>query len=415
MIQALVNAFKIADLRKKLLFTFFIIAVYRLGAHIPTPGIDVTKLKPLFEQSALLGFLNVFTGGALEEFAVFALGIMPYITAAIIMELLTVVIPQVEELMKQGEEGRRKITQWTRYLTLFLCFTQAVAILSFVQGTLKISLPLANKVIIVVTLVTGGVVVMWLGELITQRGVGNGMSILIFISIISRFPQAILETIQVASPFFIGLVVLVVAFVFAAIIFIEEGQRRIPVSYAKRVVGRKVYGGASTYLPVKINSAGVIPIIFASSVLLFPASLARFFTSPFLQRISQLFDINQPLYLITYFLLIIFFTFFYSEIVFNPLRLADDLKKWGGFIPGVRPGRPTAEYINKVLSRVTFPGAVFLGLVALFPTILLAQTKVPFFKFFGGTSILITVGVALESVKQLEAQLLMRHYEGILK
>jgi preprotein translocase subunit SecY len=415
MIQALVNAFKIADLRKKLLFTFFIIAVYRLGAHIPTPGIDVTKLKPLFEQSALLGFLNVFTGGALEEFAVFALGIMPYITAAIIMELLTVVIPQVEELMKQGEEGRRKITQWTRYLTLFLCFTQAVAILSFVQGTLKISLPLANKVIIVVTLVTGGVVVMWLGELITQRGVGNGMSILIFISIISRFPQAILETIQVASPFFIGLVVLVVAFVFAAIIFIEEGQRRIPVSYAKRVVGRKVYGGASTYLPVKINSAGVIPIIFASSVLLFPASLARFFTSPFFQKISQLFDINQPLYLITYFLLIIFFTFFYSEIVFNPLRLADDLKKWGGFIPGVRPGRPTAEYINKVLSRVTFPGAVFLGLVALFPTILLAQTKVPFFKFFGGTSILITVGVALESVKQLEAQLLMRHYEGILK
>jgi preprotein translocase subunit SecY len=386
-----------------------------LGAHIPTPGIDVTKLKPLFEQSALLGFLNVFTGGALEEFAVFALGIMPYITAAIIMELLTVVIPQVEELMKQGEEGRRKITQWTRYLTLFLCFTQAVAILSFVQGTLKISLPLANKVIIVVTLVTGGVVVMWLGELITQRGVGNGMSILIFISIISRFPQAILETIQVASPFFIGLVVLVVAFVFAAIIFIEEGQRRIPVSYAKRVVGRKVYGGASTYLPVKINSAGVIPIIFASSVLLFPASLARFFTSPFFQKISQLFDINQPLYLITYFLLIIFFTFFYSEIVFNPLRLADDLKKWGGFIPGVRPGRPTAEYINKVLSRVTFPGAVFLGLVALFPTILLAQTKVPFFKFFGGTSILITVGVALESVKQLEAQLLMRHYEGILK
>jgi preprotein translocase subunit SecY len=415
MIQALVNAFKIADLRKKLLFTFFIIAVYRLGAHIPTPGIDVTKLKPLFEQSALLGFLNLFTGGALEEFAVFALGIMPYITAAIIMELLTVVIPQVEELMKQGEEGRRKITQWTRYLTLFLCFTQSVAIVSFVQGTLKISLPFVNKVIIIVTLVTGGVVVMWLGELITQRGVGNGMSILIFISIISRFPQAILETIQVASPFFIGLVVLVVAFVFGAIIFIEEGQRRIPVSYAKRVVGRKVYGGASTYLPVKINSAGVIPIIFASSVLLFPASLARFFTSPFLRKISQLFDINQPLYLITYFLLIIFFTFFYSEIVFNPLRLADDLKKWGGFIPGVRPGRATAEYINRVLSRVTFPGAVFLGLVALFPTILLAQTKVPFFKFFGGTSILITVGVALESVKQLEAQLLMRHYEGILK
>ncbi len=415
MIQALVNAFKIADLRKKLFFTFFLIVVYRLGAHIPTPGIDVIKLKPFFEQSALLGFLNVFTGGALEEFAVFALGIMPYITAAIIMELLTVVIPQLEELMRQGEEGRRKITQWTRYLTLFLCFTQAVAIVSFVQGTLRISLPLANKVIIVVTLVTGGVVVMWLGELITQRGVGNGMSILIFISIISRFPQAILQTIQVASPFFIGLIVLVVAFVFAAIIFIEEGQRRIPVSYAKRVVGRKVYGGASTYLPVKINSAGVIPIIFASSVLLFPASLASFFTSPLLQKISQLFDINQPLYLITYFLLIIFFTFFYSEIVFNPLRIADDLKKWGGFIPGVRPGRPTAEYINKVLSRVTFPGAVFLGLVALFPTILLAQTKVPFFNFFGGTSILITVGVALESVKRLEAQLLMRHYEGILK
>jgi preprotein translocase subunit SecY len=414
MIEALLNAFRIPDLRRKILFTLAMIGVYRLGAHIPTPGVDITRLKSLF-QSGLLGFLNLFTGGALEELAVFALGIMPYITAAIIMELLTVVIPQVEEWARQGEEGRRKITQWTRYLTLLLCFTQSIAIVSFIQSALKISLPLLNKVVIVLTLVAGGLIIMWLGELITQRGVGNGMSLLIFVSIISRFPQAVIETYQVASPSFIGLLLVVVLTVFAAIIFIEEGQRRIPVSYAKRVVGRRVYGGSSTYLPVKINSAGVIPIIFASSVLLFPASLARFFPSQFLQRISQLFDINQPLYLISYFVLIIFFTFFYSEVVFNPLRLADDLKKWGGFIPGVRPGRPTAEYINKVLARVTFPGAIFLGLVALLPVILLAQTKVPFFKFFGGISILIIVGVALESVKQLEAQLLMRHYEGILK
>ncbi len=411
MIKELANAFKVEELRKKLLFTLFIIILYRLGSFIPIPGVPRGVFAKLFRESAILGFLNIFTGGALENLAIFALGIMPYITASIIMELLTVVIPQVERWAKEGEEGRRKIVQWSRYLTLILALIQSF----FIMNSLRLSIPVINKMVIVITLVSGMALIMWMAELITQRGIGNGMSLLIFTSIISRFPQAIAETLQVASPAYIGLVIVVVCLAIAGIIFIEQGQRRIPVSYAKRIIGRRVYGGASTYLPVKINSAGVIPIIFASSVLFFPAAMAKVMPSGILQDLANSLERASFLYLFLYFVLIIFFTFFYSEIIFNPVRLAEDLQKWGGFIPGVRPGAPTTDYINRILKRVTFPGAVFLGVVALFPTVLLSQTKIPFFKFFGGTSILITVGVALDTVKQIEAQLLMRRYEGLLK
>ncbi|MCK4777501.1 MAG: preprotein translocase subunit SecY, partial [Actinomycetia bacterium] len=339
--------------------------------------------------------------------------IMPYITASIIMQLLTVVIPKLEEWAKEGEAGQRKITQITRYMTLIIAFTQSVALTFFVQTNLEVYLPFINKFLIIITMVAGTSIIMWLGELITQKGIGNGMSILIFISIISRFPQAAAQTYQIASPFFIVLVVLIIISVFASIILVEKGQRRIPVQYAKRIVGRKVYGGSSTYIPIKINSAGVMPIIFASSVLLVPGMIGQF--APALEFLSALMNPRSVYYLGTYFVLIIFFTYFYSEIVFNPVNLANDLKKWGGFIPGVRPGRPTALFINKVLTRITFPGAVFLGLVAVLPTIMLSVLNIPFFSFFGGTSILITVGVALETVIQLESQLVMRHYEGILK
>lgn len=411
MIKELTNVFKVEDLRKKLMFTLLIVVLYRLGSFVPIPGVPRGIFTRLFRESSILGFLNIFTGGALENLAIFALGIMPYITASIIMELLTVVIPRVEQWAKEGEEGRRKIVQCSRYLTLVLAFIQSF----FIMNSLGLDVPVINKVIIVITLVSGMALIMWMAELITQRGIGNGMSLLIFTSIVSRFPQAVAETIQIASPVYIGLVVVVVCLAIAGIIFVEQGQRRIPVSYAKRIVGRRVYGGASTYLPVKINSAGVIPIIFASSVLFFPAAMAKVMPSGILQNLANSLESASFLYLFLYFVLIIFFTFFYSEIIFNPVRLAEDLQKWGGFIPGVRPGAPTTEYINRILKRVTFPGAVFLGIVTLFPTILLSQTKIPFFEFFGGTSILITVGVALETVKKIEAQLLMRHYEGLLK
>ncbi len=415
MIQSLRNAFKVPDLRNRIIFTLMIIAIYRLGSHIPAPGINIAHVKEIFKQGGLLGFLDLFAGGALSEFAIFALGIMPYITASIIMQLLTVVIPKLEEWMKEGEIGQRKITQWTRYLTLILALIQSIAITQFFQGLLKIQISLFNRFLTVISLVAGTALIMWLAELITQRGIGNGMSLLIFVNIISRFPSAGTQTYEVASAFNIFLVIVIILFVMAAIILIEEGQRRIPVQYAKRIIGRRVYGGTSTYIPLKINSAGVIPIIFASSVLLFPATLARFFPSQSLQRFSEVISPGSTFYLLTYFLLIIFFTYFYSEIVFNPLNLADDLKKWGGFIPGVRPGQPTAIYINKILNRITFPGALFLGVVAILPMILMSTMRVPFFKYFGGISILIAVGVALETVKQIEAQLLMRHYEGFLK
>lgn len=414
MIDALKNAWRLPDLRHKILFTLGIVVVYRFGAHIPTPGIPVGAVRSLFEAGGLLGFLDLFAGGALSEFAVFALGIMPYITASIVMQLLTVLIPKVEEWAKEGETGQRKITQWTRYLTLVLAFSQSFGMTYYIQKSLDIPVPLINRVVIITTLVSGTALVMWLGELITQRGIGNGMSLLIFISIISRFPDSMIRTFQVGPQYLVILTIAVLVIMFMAIIYVELGQRRIPVQYAKRVVGRRVYGGASTYLPIKVNSAGVIPIIFAAAFLVFPTTIAKFFPS---ERVSDFASYIEPgslLYMIFYFILIVVFAFFYAELVFNPVNIADNLKKWGGFIPGIRPGMPTAEHINRVLTRITFPGAIFIAIIAIIPMILLRTLNDPFFSHFGGTSILILVGVALETSKQVEAQLLMRHYEGFV-
>jgi len=419
MLQAVRDSFRLPDLRKRILFTLFIVAVYRLGSFIPVPGVDVQKVQDLFKEVAqagsIFGLLDVFAGGALSQFAIFALGIMPYITASIIMSLLQVVVPKLEQWSKEGEAGQRKTTYWTRYLTLVLAFVQSIGLTVLFQSQLRLKFALFDRFLIVLTLVAGTVLIMWLGELVTQKGIGNGMSLLITVSILSRFPEALAQTIQTSNPF-IGLAVIVMILVIiAAIIVLDTGQRRIPVQYAKRVVGRKIYGGQSTYIPIKINSAGVIPIIFASSVLLFPATLAQFFPGDFFKTLSQMFSTESVLYLSVFGIFIIFFTYFYTSIVFNPVDIADNIKKYGGFIPGVRPGGPTAAYLDRVISRLTLPGALFLAVIALLPSVLFSTLNVPFFKFFGGISLLIIVGVSLETMRQLETQLLMRHYEGFLK
>nr|AKQ04446.1 preprotein translocase subunit SecY, preprotein translocase subunit SecY [uncultured actinobacterium Rifle_16ft_4_minimus_550] len=419
MLQAVRDSFRLPDLRKRILFTLFIVAVYRLGSFIPVPGVDVQKVQDLFKEVAqagsIFGLLDVFAGGALSQFAIFALGIMPYITASIIMSLLQVVVPKLEQWSKEGEAGQRKTTYWTRYLTLVLAFVQSIGLTVLFQSQLRLKFALFDRFLIVLTLVAGTVLIMWLGELVTQKGIGNGMSLLITVSILSRFPEALAQTIQTSNPF-IGLAVIVMILVIiAAIIVLDTGQRRIPVQYAKRVVGRKIYGGQSTYIPIKINSAGVIPIIFASSVLLFPATLAQFFPGDFFKTLSQMFSTESVLYLSVFGIFIVFFTYFYTSIVFNPVDIADNIKKYGGFIPGVRPGGPTAAYLDRVISRLTLPGALFLAVIALLPSALFSTLNVPFFKFFGGISLLIIVGVSLETMRQLETQLLMRHYEGFLK
>jgi len=419
MLQAVRDSFRLPDLRKRILFTLFIVAVYRLGSFIPVPGVDVQKVQDLFKEVAqagsIFGLLDVFAGGALSQFAIFALGIMPYITASIIMSLLQVVVPKLEQWSKEGEAGQRKTTYWTRYLTLVLAFVQSIGLTVLFQSQLRLKFALFDRFLIVLTLVAGTVLIMWLGELVTQKGIGNGMSLLITVSILSRFPEALAQTIQTSNPF-IGLAVIVMILVIiAAIIVLDTGQRRIPVQYAKRVVGRKIYGGQSTYIPIKINSAGVIPIIFASSVLLFPATLAQFFPGDFFKTLSQMFSTESVVYLSVFGIFIVFFTYFYTSIVFNPVDIADNIKKYGGFIPGVRPGGPTAAYLDRVISRLTLPGALFLAVIALLPSVLFSTLNVPFFKFFGGISLLIIVGVSLETMRQLETQLLMRHYEGFLK
>lgn len=415
MIEAIRNAFKLPDLKKKILFTLGMIAIYRFGAHVPVPGVDPAKLEELFKTTPLLGFLDIFAGGALSRFAVFALGIMPYITASIIMQLLTIVIPTLERWSKEGEAGQRKITQWTRYLTLALGLLESVGYISLFQAQLKLRFPFGTQVLIVVTLVAGTALIMWLGELITQRGIGNGMSLLIFASIIARLPEGIVSTYQTSGLATSVLLLLILLAVVVAIIFIEQGQRRIPVQYAKRVVGRKVYGGGSTFIPLKVNSSGVIPIIFASALLAFPATIAKFIPNRAIQDVADALGRGSGIYIAIEAMLIIFFAYFYTAIIFNPIDIADNLKKYGGFVPGVRPGKPTAVYIDRVLTRITLPGAIFIALVAVLPTILLDLMNVPFFRNFGGTSLLIMVGVALETMRQLETQLLMRHYEGFLK
>ena len=423
MLKAFVNAFKIPDLRKKIFFTVGIIAVFRLGSHLPAPNINLSALEELRNATSgqglsALQFIDLFSGGALTRFAVFSLGIMPYITSSIIMQLLTVVIPKLEQWQKQGEQGIKKITQWTRYMTVVLALLQSTGLVFLFHNQFRVvrvfSAP--RVALIVLTLTAGTAMIMWLGELITQRGIGNGMSILIFTSVISTLPAqgtAILRSAGQAKFFFlVGLGILIIL----AVVFMEQGQRRIPVQYAKRVVGRRMMGGQSTYIPLKVNQAGVIPIIFASSVLYFPTLLQNVIHAQWFQNFinNTLLRQSSIVYMLFYGLLVVFFAYFYTAISFNPLDTADNIRKYGGFIPGIRPGPPTAKYLSTILNRITLPGSLFLASIALIPSVFLAIWAINEFPF-GGTSILITVGVALETMKQLESQLMMRHYEGFLR
>ena len=413
--QSLANSWKIPELRSKLLFTAAMIAIYRFGCYVPVPGIDIDALEEFFQSggAGVVGFLDLFSGGALARVAVFALGIMPYITASIILQLLTVVIPKLEELAKEGEQGQKVITKYTRWLTVGLAIVQSVGyVFLFRSYNALPDLNYWRGILIVVTLVAGATAVMWLGELITARGIGNGMSIMIFISIVSRIPSG---TSQLMSQPIVSIVLfLAIALaVIVAVIWITTGERRIPVQYAKRVVGRRMMGGTSTFIPLKVNMAGVIPVIFASSVMLIPATFAQFVPTGPAKWIADFMSPSSFAYLAGEALLIVLFTYFYTAVTFNPIDQADNLKKYGGFVPGVRPGRPTAEFLDRILTRLTFPGALFLAAIAVLPWFLFRFMDVPF--YFGGTSLLIVVGVALDTMRQMEAQLLMRHYEGFLK
>jgi preprotein translocase subunit SecY len=417
------NAFRIADLRKKIAFTAAMMAIYRFGSYVPAPGINLDAVKGIQSQfggSNVLGFLNLFSGGSLSRFAIFALGIMPYITASIILQLLQVVVPSLEKLKNEGEVGQQKITQYTRYLTVGLAFAQSIGYVFLFRtfasdANTKVvnNFNLGSVLLIVLTLTAGTVFVMWLGELITQRGIGNGISLMIFASIVARIPHGVNAWWNNPDQVFKVMMPLIALAVIAAIVYIQEGQRRIPVQYAKRVVGRRMAGGGSTYLPLRVNMAGVIPVIFAASLMAFPPTIGQLIQSKAARDFSVFFNPNGTAYIIGESVLIVLFTYFYTAVTFNPVEQADNLKKYGGFIPGVRPGRPTAEYLDRILARLTFPGALYLAAVAALPTILINQTSANF--FFGGTSILIVVGVALDTMKQLEAQLMMRNYEGFLK
>jgi preprotein translocase subunit SecY len=426
MLRTIANAFSVADIRKKLAFTAAMLLLYRLGAYIPAPGVSLDAIKEIQNQgnfggAGVLGFLNTFSGGSLSRLSLFALGIMPYITASIILQLLTVVLPSLEKLQKEGEVGQQKITQYTRYLTVGLAFAQSFGYVflfrSFGQqaggGNLLGNLGGAKVLLIVTSLTAGCTLLMWLGELITQRGIGNGISLMIFASIVSGLPHGITAWWTSPDQVFVVMMPFIALAVIVAIVFVQEGQRRIPVQYAKRVVGRKMTSGGSTYLPLRVNMAGVIPVIFAASIMAFPATVGQLLNTPTAIDFSTFFGPNTWAYVVGEVFFIVIFTYFYTAVTFNPVDQADNLKKYGGFIPGVRPGRPTAEYLDRILSRLTFPGALYLGAVAALPTILISQTSANF--YFGGTSILIVIGVALETVKQLEAQLMMRNYEGFLK
>ncbi|HVL32147.1 MAG TPA: preprotein translocase subunit SecY [Actinomycetota bacterium] len=428
MLSAFRNAFKIRDLRNKIFFTLFVIAVYRLGAHLPLPGVDPDKIDEITRQAEQGGgiytLINLFSGGALTQFAIFALGIMPYITSSIIMQLLTVVIPRLEALQKEGEVGRKKITQYTRYMTVVLALLQSLGIVvtanrgNLFPGIRDVftNLTTGRTFLVVLTLTAGTAFIMWLGELITQRGIGNGMSILIFASIISSLPANSVSLWKTKGAA-IGAVFIVLGMaIVLAVVLVEQAQRRIPVQYAKRVVGRRTYGGASTYIPMKVNQAGVIPIIFASSLLYLPVLASTIITNnAFKEFVDRHFASGSSIWYVGfYFLLIIFFTYFYTAITFNPTDVADNMKKYGGFIPGIRPGKPTADYLSYTLTRITLPGAIFLGTIAVLPFIAQGIWNVTSFPF-AGTAVLIMVGVGLETMKQIESQLMMRHYEGFLK
>lgn len=421
MLETIRNLFKIPDLKKRLLFTLGMLVVVRLGSHLPLPGVNKEALTNLFAQGGIMGFFDLFVGGALSRFSVFALGIMPYINASIIMQLLTAVIPTLEQWAKEGEDGRDKITKITRYSTVFLAIVQAFGISVWLQnmGVLMIS-GFSFKFLLLITLTAGTCFLMWLGEQITDFGIGNGISIIIFAGIIAQIPSELAQTIkllQVGEISIISLLSLIIIgiIVVGGVIAIQQGQRRIPVQYAKRVIGRKMYGGQSTHIPLRVNQAGVIPIIFASAFLLFPATIAQFFQNiTFMKSMAAALSPGQPLYLVLYSILIILSTFFYSAITFNPINLADNMKKYGGFIPGIRPGKNTSVFIDHIMTRITLSGAIFLTIIAILPNILIKITGITTF-YFGGTSILIMVGVALETVQQIESHLLMRHYEGFIK
>jgi preprotein translocase subunit SecY len=427
-LQSFQNIFKIPELKRRLFISFGLLAAYRIGAHVPTPGIDGQALSLIFDQAqgTLLGLVDLFSGGNLRRLTVFALGIMPYISASIILQLLTVVIPALERLAKEGEAGRKKITQYTRYGTIVLSAVQAMGIAiglesMRVEGGATPIVPVPGwsfRLLTMLTLTTGTALIMWLGEQISEKGIGNGISLIIMAGIVVRIPSAIvasysLITTGVMSLFVFGSLVAMMVLVTAAVVIMQEGQRKIPVQYAKRVVGRRIYGGQSTHIPLRVNTAGVIPVIFASSILLFPATLTRFIPHPWMQAVSDALSPGRFTYTLLYAGFIIFFTYFYTAIVFNPIDLSDNMKKYGGFIPGVRPGKKTAEYIDRTLTRITLPGAIFLALISVLPDLLIQWFNVPF--YFGGTSLLIVVGVALDTVRQMESHLLMRHYEGFLR
>ncbi|MBF0528974.1 MAG: preprotein translocase subunit SecY [Deltaproteobacteria bacterium] len=426
MLAGFQNIGRIPELKKRVLFALAMLAVYRIGAHIPTPGVDSEVLARLFESSrgTLLGLFDMFAGGALRQFSVFALGIMPYISASIILELLTVVVPHLERLKKEGEAGRKKIIQYTRYGTVVLSAIQGLAIAVGLEGMSaagQMVVPTPGwgfRLLTVVTLTAGTAFIMWLGEQINERGIGNGISLIIFAGIVAGLPQATLGTFGMIgtgdlSPIVLLFLIAAMVLVIALIVYCERGQRRIPVQYAKRVVGRRVMGGQSTHLPLKINTSGVIPPIFASSIIMFPATIAQFVKVPFMQAISDALAPGNWLYNLLYVGFIFFFCYFYTAVTFNPVDVADNMKKYGGFIPGIRPGKPTATYIDRVLTRITFGGAVYVSVICLLPTLLISEFHVPF--YFGGTALLIVVGVALDTVGQIEAHLLTRHYEGFMK
>jgi preprotein translocase subunit SecY len=426
-IEGFQNAFRIPELKKRILFTLGLLAVYRVGAHIPTPGIDSQALAAFFQQTqgTLLGFFDMFSGGALSRLTIFALGIMPYISASIILELLTVVVPYLEKLKKEGEQGRKKITQYARYGTIVLSAVQGLGIslgLESMQsptGALVVPDPgWSFRLMTMLTLTAGTAFIMWLGEQITERGIGNGISLIIFAGIVAQLPSAVINTFRLMETgelnlllmiFIVGLMLAVVA----AIVFMEAGHRKIPIQYAKRVVGRRMYGGQSTHLPLKLNTAGVIPPIFASSIISFPLTIATFTHHPWLEWVSSALAPATPLYTLANVVMIFFFCYFYTAIIFNPMDVADNMKKYGGFIPGMRPGKRTADYIDRTLTRLTFVGAIYLSFVVILPDYMIRYLNVPF--YFGGTGLLIVVGVAMDTMQQIESHLVMRHYESFLK
>ncbi len=422
MISSLGNIARIPELKRRVIFTLLMLLVYRLGVHIPTPGVNTAVLKDWFERASqtLFGVVDMFTGGAMEHFSVFSLGIMPYISASIILQLLTVVVPHLERLSKEGEAGRKKITQYTRYGTVGLSLIQGMGIsIGLAHAENMVYIPKMSFIILsMITLTAGTCFIMWLGEQITERGIGNGISLIIFAGIVARMPSALGNTIQLVKTGDMGFLILLLLIVImlgviALIVFVERGQRRIPVQYAKRIVGRRVYGGQSTHLPLKVNTAGVIPPIFASSLIIFPATIAQFLNVPFLTAMTSWLRPATVVYELLYVGLIIFFCYFYTAVTFNPVDVAENMKKYGGYIPGIRPGKKTSQYIDRVLTRLTFGGAVYISVVCVLPSILIARFNAPF--YFGGTSLLIVVGVALDTLSQIETHMIQRHYEGFIR